>query len=347
MIYGQTNQAVLAELDKLVYGHKQAKIALINLVNRSKTRYHQIWHTSPPTKEEDRVSNINCLLIGESGTGKTHLVQSLAKICEFPLVIIDANQLAPTNASGGISSEQLVSRIKKAAMKKLEENPQHQYFSQEGVMDQTIVFIDEIDKLANSFDSSGSWNKHVQANFLALFENNSALKNVSFIFAGAFAKMKKFIDPKSNKASIGFLSSIDKSSNDFDIESEIIKYGLIPELVGRIHNIVVLDKLEEVDYRRILHKILLPNIKKELKAFNVNNFKLTKSQTNDIITKARNSDMGVRILRKELLKLVQDIEFDYEWNRSTKLISRSETPVDTDDSRYKEIMEVIFNQEPE
>lgn len=310
MLYSKSNDAILKELDKVVYGHKAAKTALITLVNRSKMRYHQIWHEEQSIAEEDLIKNVNCLLVGNSGTGKTHLVQSLANICEFPLVCIDANQLAPTNASDGFSVDRLLKTLKREASRLVQEKPDI-YFSKDGVLDQMIVFVDEIDKLAKSFDSSGNWNQHVQAGFLSLFENNTELANLSFIFAGAFDKMK--FSKESQKASIGFKTEIHEVDDDFDIEQEVIKYGLLPELVGRIHNIVVLDKLELADYKKILQKLIVPSIKKELVHFNCPNFSLSADEEEVIIKKAMKSTMGVRILKKEVLKLAQEIEFDYEW----------------------------------
>lgn len=312
MIYSKSNQRILTELNKVVFGHRQAKIALINLVNRSKMRYHQLYHSITPIDTKDLVKNSNCLLIGPSGTGKTHLVHSLANICEFPLVCIDANNLGPTGSADGFNSARLAQIIKRQATQYLEEDPRHEhYYSKEGVLDQMIIFIDEIDKLASAFDSSGKWNKHVQANFLSLFENNSDFENLSFIFAGAFHTMKMYDSEKST--SIGFASPNETKTKDFDIEQEIIKYGIIPELLGRIHNIVVLDKLREIDYNIILDDLILPSIQTELKAFSITNFTLSDKDREKLIKKAINSDMGVRLLRKEILKLAAELEFDYEW----------------------------------
>lgn len=330
MIYSKSNQRILTELNEVVFGHKEAKIALINLVNRSKMRYHQIHHALTRIDDKDLVKNINCLLIGPSGTGKTHLVHSLSEICEFPLVCIDANSLAPTNASDGINAQRLIQIVKRKATEYLESDPRHEhYFSKEGVLDQMVIFIDEIDKLAKAFDSSGNWNKHVQANFLALFENNSELPNLSFIFAGAFSTMK--LRGTETTKSIGFSTPKETTDKDFDIEQEIIKYGIIPELLGRIHSIIVLDKLREIDYRIILEDLILPSIQDELKAFNITNFNLVDEDKKALILKSMKSEMGVRMLRKEVLKLAQALEFDYEWSNNEVLSLDYDDKLDDDD----------------
>lgn len=309
MFFGKSNQTILHELDKLVYGHREAKITLINLINRSKLRYYQKFVEGRPDSE--LINNMNCLLIGDSGTGKTHLVQSLAKVCQFPLVCLDANQLAPTSANGTSASD-IIRLIKRNAMEEL--NNTKNYHSQDGAIEQTVVFIDEIDKLAKAFDSSGKWNKHVQANFLTLFENNNELEGVSFVFAGAFSDLE-YRPEDSNKKSIGFhTGDINNAPTEIDLEQEIVKYGLLPELIGRIHNIIVLDKLEYADYENILTKRIIPIIQKELYEFNVTNFKLSSKEKDNIINKALKSKMGVRVLRKEVLQLSKELEFDYEYS---------------------------------
>lgn len=312
MIRSKSNNQILNELDAIVYGHKSAKIALINLVNRSKMRYQQLFKSNQHYTKDSAVSNVNCLLIGDSGTGKTHLVKTITNLCDLPLLCIDATQLAPTSASEGFSAEKLIKVAKRFAFDEVELNP-HLYANKDEVLNQMIIFVDEIDKLANSFDSSKSWNRHVQANFLALFENNTELENVSFIFAGAFANMEKRSASKAKD--FGFIQNQVVENSEFDVENEVIKYGLIPELVGRIHNIVVLDELKEEDFRNILNKMILPKVRNQLVHFNEPKFKLKKGQEKIIIEKAVKSEMGVRILIKELQKLTQEIEFNFEWNK--------------------------------
>ena len=192
------------------------------------------------------------------------------------------------------------------------------YRTKDGTLAQTVVFIDEIDKLANAFESSGNWNKHVQANFLSLFENNSELRHLSFIFGGAFASMKKY--GEATKRSIGFGSGADTEVDlDFDIEQEVIKYGLIPELLGRIHAIEVLDKLKKEDYLKILENFIIPKTRDQLKHFNITNFALSDEEREHIVSRAMKSSMGVRSMQKDVLKLSQELEFDFEWDDAAKL----------------------------
>src|SRR5260221_543501 len=87
---GITNQELLEKFDKLVYGHTTAKKALINAVNRSRLRWHQEFNLG--MQEDELVTPKNVLLIGESGSGKTFLIECLQKLCEFPIVRFDATQ---------------------------------------------------------------------------------------------------------------------------------------------------------------------------------------------------------------------------------------------------------------
>lgn len=340
MIYSKSNDQILKELDSCVYGHRSAKKALINLVNRSKMRYHQLFKAG--MSKHDAVSNVNCLLIGDSGTGKTHLVRTLTSICDLPLLCVDATQLAPTSASEGFSAEKLIKNIKRFAFEEVENKP-HLYENKDAVLNQMIVFVDEIDKLANSFDSSKSWNRHVQANFLAMFENNTELENASFIFAGAFANMDK--RHKAERKDFGFVHGKKDAAKDFDVEAEVIKYGLIPELIGRIQSIEVLDELKEKDFKAILNKMILPKIRHQLKHFNAENFKLSKVQEADIIKRAISSEMGVRVLTKELQKLTQEIEFNYEWNKvAPQLEYYNEDEFSEEEQRAIDILAVLLEE---
>ncbi len=348
MLYDKPNKQILEELDKVVYGHTSAKKTLINLVNRSKMRYSQkylskrapIADNSGSTREkrvplsrqnsyhiqeshpdfDDLIETRNCLLIGSSGTGKTHLVHSLSKICHFPLLEVDANELAPTSNNDGLN----VARLQKALYKTIDkamQNDPSRYHSLEGTKDQTIIYVDEIDKLATAFDSSGNWNKHVQANFLKVFEGHKEFEGVSFIFSGAFATMDIYDINKPKN--LGFTHNNKVLEHEHDLEQKVIKYGLVPELLGRIHNIVLLDKLEKEDFKKILNTLVLPKAKKELSWFNIDKFELTEEQEEFIIDKAMNSQLGVRSLIKEVSKLCQELEFDYESNK--KQITKKDT----------------------
>jgi len=306
MLHDKPNRKVLQELNELVYGHDLAKKALIALINRSKLRHYQKWGLLLDNKE--LVKTGKCLLVGGSGTGKTHLVESLSTIVEFPLVIVDASSFNPTGASGGIKPDSL----KKLIIKKAQEYAESRgdtYFCVDGVLDQMVVFVDEFDKLSHHYDGgSGNWNEHVQTQFLTIFENGEDLSGVSWVFAGAFSGIDKKVIKKNN---IGFNSTTD-AVDDSLIDEDIIKYGMIPEIVGRLTSICTLDKLTEQDFFKILTKIVLPKKMAELSYFGIYGDCLSLEQQHKMAADAAKSNQGVRYLHREVEKYFLDVEFDYE-----------------------------------
>jgi ATP-dependent Clp protease ATP-binding subunit ClpX len=310
MLHDKPNKKLLEELNDLVYGHEEAKKSLITLVNRSKLRHFQKWGELLPT--EQLIKPSKCLLIGGSGTGKTHLVQSLARIANFPLLIVDASAFNPTGASGGIKPETL-KRMVAIKAKEYSEVRQGTYFSIDGIMDQLVVFVDEFDKISSHYNGSdGNWNEHVQTHFLTLFENSEDLAGVSWIFAGAFSGIDKQSSGGHGR-SIGFNATYDESKPSQELSDEdIIKYGMIPEIVGRLTSICRLDKLTEDDFYSILIDKVIPKKLLELSYFNITDINITDDQLRKIAQGALTSSQGVRYLYREIDKHFLDIEFSYE-----------------------------------
>lgn len=296
-----SNREILKELDKKVYGHERAKKALITAVKRSKTRYYQKW----ALLDTEPVDRLNCLLIGDSGTGKTHLMQSLSEIMEFPFIYVDATQLTPTGNSDGINQKKLVKTINDKAAALL--NTHHNYKSIDGVKDQLFIFVDEIDKLANSFDSSGKWNTHVQSNFLTLIDDKADLSGVTWVFAGTFSGIER--ETKGTNA-LGFTSTATEKEVKKITDEDLIENGLIPELVGRIGVITELDKFAESDYIKILNELLLPSKYRHLSKCGVSFENLTADSTAVIAKKG--VKQGIRGLKRELDAHYLEDEFNDE-----------------------------------
>jgi len=307
------NAEILEEFNSKVEGHIEAKKALINLVNRSKIRHHQKYIQQ--LHKDFLIEPANCLLIGGSGTGKTFLVETLQDLVEFPLIKIDATKLNPTGAGdGGIKSADLINLICTNA-KALASKGRGYYHSEAGVIDQTIVFIDEIDKLANAWESSGNWNKQVQSNFLTLFENKGRFAGISFIFAGAFVGIEniKLTSKVTENSSIGFNADIKKNIHTEEcLDEAVVKYGLLPELVGRINHIVKLDNFSRQEYRDILLNRLVPKKLEELIYFHCIGFELSDDAIERILDKVESSGQGIRYLKRELDRHIREIEFNYE-----------------------------------
>lgn len=297
-------------MEEYVAGHMEAKKALISLVNRSKRRHRQKFGEQQ-MHDDYLLAPSKVLLLGASGTGKTHLVESLQKIVSFPLIKIDATKLNPTGASGGIKEKDLQDMIMAEARLWVANTKYSgaEYNSIEGTVDQMVVFIDEIDKLGRSFDSSGNWNSHTQSNFLTLFDNKEEFSGVSFIFAGAFTSITGEDAKKS--LSIGFHKHT-ASTNDVNLDEQLVKAGLIPELVGRLTNIVALDKFTEEDFFQILKTRLHPKKEIDLASMGIFDLVLDEKRGREMAAHAFKSGQGIRALQRQLEKEYADLEFMHE-----------------------------------
>ena len=279
-------------INDLVYGHRQAKRALQVMLKRSQDRYYRKC-VKGETEYQD---TIKCLLIGQSGTGKTHLVQSLKRLYDFPLITLDATQLMPTGNKDGINREQLKKLINNTASEYLKDI---KYHSLDGVLNQMVIFVDEFDKLGNSFDSSGNWNKHVQSNFLTMIEGE--FNGISWVFSGAFAGL---YEQSTKQESIGFFKE-DKPEQIIEFtDRDILKAGIIPELLGRINLIVQLDTFDKQDFYAILNKILdrAPELD------------LDEKTKWEIAEKAYLSGQGIRSLKRQIETIKLDREYEEYFN---------------------------------
>jgi ATP-dependent Clp protease ATP-binding subunit ClpX len=309
----KSTSEILEELDDYVFGHLEAKKAIITMLNRSGLRFIQKYYKG--MAEEHLITPMKLLLIAASGTGKTHLVESLQKVAHFPLVRIDATQLLPSGAStGGINLSKLKSLLAEEASKYADLYPEY-YLSPQGALDRSVVFVDEIDKLGMSFESSGNWNKHVQSNFLTLFDNKDEFSGVSFVFAGAFHDITK---KKEKKHSIGFNKTTD-SSEDAPLDEQVLRSGLIPEIVGRFNYIVRLDVFSETELYKILTQILIPKKMKDLAAYHIFDAEVDELELADLVKEAAKSEQGVRYMQRWLDKKFLEDEFNANMEHVFKL----------------------------
>lgn len=318
MIHNKSNTELLEEFNLHVVGHTEAKKMLISLVNRSKTAHYHKYLSPTPT---DDIETSNCLLIGGSGTGKTHLVNTLQKLVNFPLVRVDATQLGPSGSVAPMNVDKLAKEIILQASELSYESEDFNFHSVEGTIDQTVVFIDEVDKLSDAYSQKDSnWNKQTQSTLLTLLEGTDEFKNISFILAGAFVGLENKVEAKSG---IGF--------NKEDIEEEfkevtdkdIINFGMMPELVGRLSSIKMLDTLGPKEMKKILEDIIIPQKIAQLKKFVYvpKNF-VKPRQKKAMIERALESGQGARSLKREVNALFADLEFNFEVVEDVKLLPK-------------------------
>lgn len=264
-----------------VYGHEHAKRALRVMVKRSQERYYNREVMGRATN----TAPLKILLVGPSGTGKTHLMSSLKRQHNLPCLMLDATQFTPTGSNGGISAIKLREMIRATANEHMK---QPGYHSIPGVLSQMVIFVDEFDKLGTRHDSSGNWNTHVQSNFLTLIDDKEEFAGLSWVFAGAFSHLHV----KETKNHIGFGKAGAEEAVKAITDADILRSGIIPELLGRISLVCQLDIFTEQDYMTVLTEKLLPLYS--------NLSELSPDKLNEMAKTAMGSGLGIRSLTRQL-----------------------------------------------
>ncbi len=273
--------------------------------------------SAPQRKDDDvELGKSNILIIGPTGTGKTLLAQTLAKILDVPLAIADATSLTEAGYVGD-DVENIVLNLINAADNDIER------------ASRGIIYIDEIDKLAKkgenvsiTRDVSG---EGVQQSLLKLIEGTVAAvppkggrkhpqqefiridtTNILFICGGAFVGLEDIIDARTANASIGFNADIKKSDKK-DVKAlysalepeDLLKFGLIPELVGRLPVVATLNPLDEKALIRVLTEPKNSLVKQYAKMFKIDGIEIefTEDALQAIAAQAVKRESGARGLR--------------------------------------------------
>lgn len=312
---------IKAKLDEYVVGQEYAKKAMSVAV------YNHYKRVATDTMDDIEIEKSNMLMIGPTGSGKTYLVKTLAKLLDVPLAITDATSLTEAGYIGD-DIESVVSKLLAAADNDVEK------------AEQGIIFIDEIDKIAKKKNSSQRdvSGESVQQGMLKLLEGSDVevpvgansknamvplttvnTKNILFICGGAFPDLEGIIKERLTKQSmIGFGADLkDKYDHDKNILAKVTTedlrtFGMIPEFLGRLPIVFTLQGMNEEMLIKILKEPKNAILKQYQKLLALDEVKLEfdDGALKAIAKKAMEKDTGARALRAIIEEFMLDIMYE-------------------------------------
>jgi ATP-dependent Clp protease ATP-binding subunit ClpX len=310
-------------LDQYVIGQDQAKKILAVAVYNHYKRLNQ-----PVSNDETEIEKSNIIMVGETGTGKTLLARTIAKMLHVPFTIVDATVLTEAGYVGE-DIESLLTRLLQVADYNVE------------AAERGIVFIDEIDKIARKGDNPSITRdvsgEGVQQGLLKLLEGSVVnvppqggrkhpeqkmiainTKNILFVCGGAFDGIEKKIAQRLNTKIVGYGAQQKADHLDRDnmlqyiAPQDLKSFGLIPEIIGRIPILTYLEPLDRKALRSILTEPRNSLIKQYVKLFEIDHVELSfdEEALEFIVDKAVEFKLGARGLRSICENIMNDAMFD-------------------------------------
>jgi ATP-dependent Clp protease ATP-binding subunit ClpX len=314
---------IRAFLDQYVIGQDQTKKVMSVAVYNHYKRLMQLQH-----EEDVEIEKSNIIMVGQTGTGKTLVAKTIARMLEVPLAIVDATVLTEAGYVGE-DVESILTRLLQAADYDLAK------------AERGIVFIDEIDKIARKSDNPSITRdvsgEGVQQALLKLLEGTVVnvppkggrkhpdqkfievnTKDILFIAGGAFDGIERIISKRLNRTAVGYSTSrnIDNIDKDnllqYIIPKDIKDFGLIPEIIGRLPVLTHMDPLDRETLRAILTEPKNALIKQYKKLFAMDEVKFTidDNALDYIVDKALEYKLGARGLRSLCEAILTDAMYD-------------------------------------